>query len=139
MSSLKETCAITGVGETAYTRGTDKTPAQLQMEASLKAIDDAGLSPKDIDGIIPYIGGGTVAEDFITNFGIEDLRFSAGTPMGGASCVAAIQAAALAVAGGVANHVLVPIGRIGFLEKNNGHKLDGPRWPGLWKTQKAEF
>ncbi|HIF11251.1 MAG TPA: thiolase family protein [Sneathiellales bacterium] len=114
MGSLKEACAVSGVGETAYTRGTDKHPTQLQMEASLKAIDDAGLSPKDIDGVIPYLGGSAVAEEFITNFGIEDLRFSAATPMGGASCVAAIQAAALAVAGGVANHVLIPIGRNGF-------------------------
>ena len=114
MESLKEKCAVTGVGETAYTRGSTKTPTTLQMEASLRAIEDAGLSPKDIDGIIAYMGGSAVAEDFITNFGIEDLRLSAATPMGGASCVAAVQAAAMAVSTGVANHVLIPIGRNGF-------------------------
>ena len=34
--------------------------------------------------------------------------------MGGASCVAGIQAALSAIAGGVANHVLLPAGRNGF-------------------------
>jgi acetyl-CoA acetyltransferase len=79
--SLHEQGAITGVGETQYMRGTDRTPLSLQLEASLNAIADAGLKPTDIDGVIPY-GHGAVAEDFITNFGIPDLRFSATTPMG---------------------------------------------------------
>src|SRR5579871_4459103 len=98
--SLRETGAITGVGETAYMRGTDRTPLSLQLEASLKAIADAGLKPTDIDGVIPY-GHGAVAEDFITNFGIPDLRFSATTPMGGASAVAAIQCAVASISAGI--------------------------------------
>ena len=43
--------AVSGIGETAYTRGTSKSGPALQFEASLKAITDAGLSPRDIDGI----------------------------------------------------------------------------------------
>ena len=112
-TSLKERVAITGVGETTYSRGSGKSVLALQLEASMKAIEDAGLSPKDIDGIIPYSNSVVVAEDFITNFGIEDLRYSATTPLGGASCVAGIQAALLAVGTGLCNHVLLPIGRNG--------------------------
>lgn len=114
MGSLREKGAITGIGETGYTRGSGKSPVALQMEASLKAIHDAGLSPKDIDGIIPYSPGWAIAEDFITNFGLENVRFSATTPMGGASSLAAVQAAIMAVATGVANHVLIPNGRNGY-------------------------
>ena len=111
--SLREKVAVTGVGETEYMRGTDRTALSLQLEAALKAIRDAGLTPKDIDGIIPY-GHGAVAEDFITNFGIEDLRFSATTPMGGASAVAAIQAAQAAIAAGICKHVMLVLGRTGY-------------------------
>ena len=111
--SLRETGAVTGVGETEYLRGTDRTPLSLQLEASLRAIDDAGLKPSDIDGVIPY-GLGAVAEDFVTNFGIPDLRFSATTPMGGASAVAAIQCAIAAVDAGICTHVLLAIGRTGY-------------------------
>ena len=109
--SLKEKSAVTGIGETAYTRGATKSGIALQFEASLKAIADAGLKPGDIDGIIPMGISGASAEEFITNFGIEDLRFSIQIPHGGASPVAALQAAGAAVASGVCNHVLVPFGR----------------------------
>ena len=111
--SLREKGAVTGVGETEYMRGTDRTPLSLQLEASLNAIADAGLKPTDIDGVIPY-GPGAVAEDFVTNFGIPDLRFSATTPMGGASAVAAIQCAMAAIEAGICNHVLLSLGRTGY-------------------------
>jgi acetyl-CoA acetyltransferase len=111
--SLREAGAITGIGETKYLRGTDRTALSFQLEASLNAIRDAGLKPTDIDGLIPY-GHGAVAEDFITNFGIRDLRFSATTPMGGASAVASIQCALAAIDAGICNHVLISLGRTGY-------------------------
>lgn len=111
--SLREKVAVAGVGETAYMRGTDRTALSLQLEASLRAIEDAGLTPRDIDGLIPY-GMGAVAEDLITNFGIPDLRFSATTPMGGATAVASIQCAAAAISAGICNHVLLSLGRTGY-------------------------
>ena len=113
-ASLNGKAAVVGIGETAYLRGSDKSALALQLEASLRAVEDAGLEPKDIDGILPYASGAAVAEDFITNFGLEDVTFSATTPMGGASCVAAIQAAAIAVATGLCRNVLLPIGRRGY-------------------------
>ena len=111
--SLHEAGAITGVGATRYMRGTDRTALSLQLEASLNAIADAGLKPSDIDGLIPY-GTGAVAEDFITNFGIKDLRFSAVTPMGGASAVASIQCALAVIKAGLCKHVLLSLGRNGY-------------------------
>jgi acetyl-CoA acetyltransferase len=111
--SLREAGAVTGVGETKYMRGTDRTPVSLAMEAALNAITDAGLKPTDIDGLIPY-GAGAVAEDFVTNFGIPDLRFSATTPMGGASAVASIQCALAVIQAGICKHVLLSLGRTGY-------------------------
>jgi acetyl-CoA acetyltransferase len=64
-----------------------------------------------------------VAEDFITNFGISDLRFSATTPMGGASAVAALQCAAAVVAAGICNHVLIPLGRDGWSGARIGSRV----------------
>ncbi len=109
--SLRDKSCVTGIGETAYMRGSAKTAFELQIESSLKAINDAGLSPKDIDGIIPIgIVSGT-ADDFIDNFGLPDLRFSAVVPHGGASPAMALQCAAAAVASGACNHVLITFGR----------------------------
>jgi len=113
MAGLFEKGAISGIGETEYSRNSGRSSTTLQMEAALKAIADAGLSPREIDGVIPYATGDTVAEDFITNLGLPDLRFSATTPLGGASVLASVQAAICAIDAGVANHVLIPIGRNG--------------------------
>ncbi len=109
--SLRDQGAITGIGETAYVRGSSRSAFELQIEASLAAIADAGLTPKDIDGIIPIGITGAPAEEFVTNFGIPDLRFSALTPLGGASGIAAIQCAIAAIAAGLCRHVLIPAGR----------------------------
>lgn len=109
--SLRDKACVSGIGETVYMRGSIKTAFELQLEASLKAVADAGITPKDIDGVIPIgIVSGT-ADDFIDNFGIPDLRFSALIPHGGASPVMALQCAAAAVAVGACNHVLITFGR----------------------------
>ena len=109
--SLRDKACVSGVGETVYMRGSPQSAFELQLDASLTAIRDAGLTPKDIDGIIPIgIVSGT-ADDFIENFGIPDLRFSALIPHGGASPVMALQCAAAAVASGACNHVLITFGR----------------------------
>ena len=121
MAGITDKCSVTGIGETEYSRNSGRSVAALQMEASLKAIADAGLQPSDIDGVIPYFNMEVVAEEFITNLGIEDLRYSAITPLGGASAVSAIQAAVSAIVAGVANHVLLPIGRNG----SSGERIGG--------------
>src|SRR3979490_3374513 len=123
--TIRDIAAVTGIGQTAYTRGAaGKTALELQLEAALVATKDAGLSPTNIDGIVIPMGTGpTVAEDFIANFGIPDLKFSAVTPLGGAGCGAAWQAAAAAIAGGICGHVLIPIGRTGFSGPRIGTRL----------------
>src|SRR5260370_2003948 len=113
MDSLKDKACVAGVGESAFTRGSGKTELQLMLEASARALEDAGLKPHDIDGIVgPPLGAS--AEHFAANLGIEDLRYSAYVQMGGASPVVALQSAAMAVAFGVANCVLVPCGWNGY-------------------------
>jgi acetyl-CoA acetyltransferase len=109
--SLKGAAAVVGIGETAHTRRSPRTAEELQFEASLAAIADAGLVPSDIDGVIPVGITGAPAEEYVTNFGIRDLRFSALIPHGGASGVGALQCAAAAIAAGICTTVLVPFGR----------------------------
>ena len=108
---MKEVAAITGIAETAYMRGSPKSAAELQLEAALGAIRDAGLSPREIDGIIPASIGAAGSDELLTNLAIPDLRVSALTPMGGASSIAAIQNAAALIGMGVCKHVLVCAGR----------------------------
>jgi acetyl-CoA acetyltransferase len=112
--NLKDRCAIVGVGNTAYTRGTERTTVELHLEAAMKALADAGLSPADVDGVMPNEMSGVISEDFILNLGIPDLRFTATIRTGGASFVTALQAACTAIATGVARCVLIVGGRRGY-------------------------
>lgn len=105
MFSLKDKAAIVGIGESEYSRGVGVSVVSLGLQAAVSAIEDAGLSIKDIDGVIPGFGG-TRVEDYISNFGLGDLRYAAIIPMGGASSVASLQSAAMALASGVASAVL---------------------------------
>ena len=111
LNTLRNQACIIGVGETEYCRapGSGVSELRLQLDAARRAITDAGLAPKDIDGVmIPPVGGG--AEDFAANLGMENLRYAAMVNMGGASQVASLQTAAMAVAFGIAQYVLIPAG-----------------------------
>ncbi|HEY6418367.1 MAG TPA: hypothetical protein VIX59_05120 [Candidatus Binataceae bacterium] len=114
MTSLKDRSCIVGVGESPFTRGTDRSPLQLMLEASMNALADAGIDPHEVDGIIAPPMAGAPAEQFAVNLGIPDLRYAVTSHMGGASPSASIQSAVMAVASGVANNVLVPIGWNGY-------------------------
>ena len=89
------------------------------MAASMTAIKDAGLTPAEVDAVIPPPG--FVAWDEIAaHLGIPDVRYTSCPQMGGASPVAALSTAAMAIATGMASVVLVPIGW-------NGYSANRPR------------
>ncbi|MDY6842667.1 MAG: transporter [Thermodesulfobacteriota bacterium] len=113
MATLKDKTAIVGIGETTYSKNSGMEDVELIFQAATRAICDAGITPKDIDGIIPGFSG-TAAEEFISNFGIEDLRYTTTVRMGGASAVASLQSAAMAIVTGIASSVLCVSGWNGY-------------------------
>jgi acetyl-CoA acetyltransferase len=116
MASLKDKACIVGIGRTPYTRGPlpeGRNNLTLQLEASVAAIADAGLSNKQIDGILPFVSLG-IAEDFAVNLGVEDLKYQATSHLGGACPGASLLNAVMAVTCGIANYVLVPGGWYGY-------------------------
>ena len=105
--------AIVGIGETGYMRGTDQSILQMILAASMTAIKDAGLKPSDVDAVIPPPG--FVAWDEIAaHLGIPDVRYTSCPQMGGASPTAGLTTAAMAIAMGLAEVVLLPIGWNGY-------------------------
>jgi len=112
---VKDQACIVGIGETGYCRkpGSGMTQLGIQLKASMSAIDEAGLSPSRVDGIMPFPNLGK-AEEFAANLGCDNLRYAATIHMGGAAPVASLQAAAAAVVAGMADYVLIPAGWNGY-------------------------
>jgi len=103
--------AVTGVGETAYVRATDRSVLELMVEAARKAIADAGLEPNDIDGMVAPAAYHLDEIQFA--LGIEDMPFTAAASImiaGAATVGSGLQLAQLAIESGLAKHVLVPFG-----------------------------
>ena len=114
MTDVERKAIISGIGQSAIGRRLDRTDVDLTIEASLAAIADAGLTVADIDGLAAYPGGGMAAPGGFAGPGtptIQDaLRLSLNWHSGGAEGPAQIQAvinAVMAVASGLARHVLV--------------------------------
>ena len=112
---MSDQACIVGVGETAYTRGAGSgmSVLGLQLQAAARALGDAGLAPQQIDGLIPCQYG-PAAEELAANLGTVDLRYTATVHLGGASTVASLLHAGMAVASGVAGYVLIPVGWNGY-------------------------
>jgi acetyl-CoA acetyltransferase len=112
---VKDQACIVGIGETSYCRkpGSGMSQLGIQLQAACRAIEDAGLTGKQIDGIMPFPNLGH-AEGFASNLGCENLRYSAILWIGGAAPVASLRAAAAAVTSDLADYVLIPAGWNGY-------------------------
>lgn len=54
MADIKDRYAIVGVGESARSKSSGTTPLHLALDAARAAINDAGMSAKEIDGFMSY-------------------------------------------------------------------------------------
>jgi acetyl-CoA acetyltransferase len=108
MDSLKDRCAISGIGWTTYSRNSGRSVLSLALEASRKAIEDAGLRKEDIDGIVTYSLADSVPTNAVaTCLGLTRIRYYADFNAGGNVACGVVTNAAMAVASGMANCVVV--------------------------------
>jgi 3-oxoacyl-[acyl-carrier-protein] synthase III len=62
---LRDKYAVVGVGETAYTRGSNTTTRALATIAVRNAMLDAGLKASEIDGMLSYQSNDSVFSPFV--------------------------------------------------------------------------
>ena len=113
--SIRDKTAIVGLGATEYYKRGQSAPRSLQEmvgEAILKALDDAGLSIRDVDGLAYYMGAHYASTDTIAEtLGIPEIRYTATLTGGGGGSAGHVGLAATAIVSGMAD-VVVCVGAI---------------------------
>jgi acetyl-CoA acetyltransferase len=100
--------AIAGVGSSDYYRrgrSLPKTVIELAGIAVLNAVEDAGLSVRDVDGFATFAGGPDISLLAFT-LGIPEVKFTAALTGGGGGSAGSIGLAADAIANGSATVVV---------------------------------
>ena len=106
MSSLGGKAAIAGIGQTEFSKESGRSELQLACEAVKAAIDDAGLRPHHIDGMVTFTMDSSDEIEIARSVGIGDLTFFTRVPHGGGAAAGTVAQAAMAVATGTANAVV---------------------------------
>jgi acetyl-CoA acetyltransferase len=103
------TAAAVGVGYTELSKASGRTVLDLATEAGRKAAEDAGVPLADIDGVVSFsvLGDSVSSEAVATSLAVPGLRFVMDFQQGGQSPCFMVQQAAMAVAQGYAENVLV--------------------------------
>ena len=109
--------AIVGIGTTEYVKNIGRTELETSLEAISEALDDAGLTAKDVDAIFKIDSPGEDANselDVARNLGVPNLRAFGGVGYGGGAACAPVVNAAMAIESGRATVA------VGFRARNRG-------------------
>lgn len=105
--SMKNEAAIAGIGMTKFSKNSGVSELSLACEAIKNCLDDAGLDPKEVDGLVTYTLDSNDEVEVARAVGMGDLTMYAKINYGGGAAVGLIQQAVMAVATGAAKNVVV--------------------------------
>ncbi|MEU6731046.1 lipid-transfer protein [Nonomuraea wenchangensis] len=98
--------AVAGIGATEFSKESGRSELRLAAEAVLAALDDAGLSPADVDGMVTFSQDANQEIAVAREVGVGDLTYFSRVEYGGGAACATVAHAAMAVATGMARTVV---------------------------------
>lgn len=107
MAGMKDVAAIAGIGATRFTKNSGVSELSLACEAISHCLDDAGLDPSEVDGLVTYTLESNDEVEVARAVGLGDLTMYAKINYGGGAAVGLIQQATMAIAAGAAQNVIV--------------------------------
>jgi len=105
MAGLKDRYCIVGVGETEYSRQSNRSTRAMAVEAIRKAMDDAGLGGAQVDGMMSYQSGDSIVSSWVSGDLGMRLNFYMDVFGGGSSTEALVGLAIGAIEAGMCNTV----------------------------------
>ncbi|GII55797.1 lipid-transfer protein [Planotetraspora thailandica] len=106
MGSLSRRTAVAGIGATEFSKNSGRSELQLAAEAVFAALDDAGLSPSDVSGLVTFTQDANQEIAVAREVGMGDLSYFSRVDYGGGAACGTVLQAAMAVASGIADVVV---------------------------------
>ncbi len=106
MRNIKNKAAIVGIGISNFSRDSRRTELYLACQTIKAALDDAGLTPDDIDGLVKQTDDACEEHAITSSMGMGNLTYFGESRWNGAPS-AMVMRAAMGVAAGVANYIVV--------------------------------
>ncbi|MEU1801777.1 lipid-transfer protein [Streptomyces sp. NPDC019937] len=103
---LGRRAAVVGIGATEFSKDSGRSELKLATEAVRAALDDAGIAPAEVDGLVTFTMDTSPEITVAQACGMGELTFFSRVHYGGGAACATVQQAALAVATGVAEVVV---------------------------------
>ena len=104
--TLKDQAVIVGIGQTEFSKNSGRSELQLAAECVNAAIQDAGLEPRQIDGLTTFTLDNSDEIEVARAVGCGDLTFYSRVNYGGGAALGIVHHAAMAVATGSANYAV---------------------------------
>jgi len=109
MTNLSGKCAIVGIGETTVGKRPDATTNSLHLEAIKACLEDAGIKASQVDGLLtnqPLNDSHRSYAVKLAHMAGIDPVFATDLALGGATPIAMVQHAAMAIESGMATTVM---------------------------------
>ena len=106
-TTLHNEAAIAGIGQTPYSKNSGVSELALATQAVRAAIEDAGIAPSEVDGLVTYTMDSSDEVEVARAVGIGDMTYWSQVNYGGGAAVGLIAHAAMAIATGAARNVVV--------------------------------
>lgn len=104
--SFASRAAIVGIGQTEFSKNSGRSELRLACEAVMAALGDAGLAPRDVDGLATFTMDNNPEIEVARAIGAGPLSFFSRIHYGGGAACGVIMQAAMAVASGAAEVVV---------------------------------
>ncbi len=106
VANISDKAAIVGIGSTEFSKNSGRSDLSLATEACLSALNDAGLKPTDVDGMVTFTMDMNEETEVARALGCDDLTFYARVPYGGGAATGTLHQATMAIATGMAEVVV---------------------------------
>lgn len=107
MARTFKEAAIAGIGATEFSKNSGRSELQLAAECSKAALDDAGIHPSEVDGMITFTIDNSDEIGLARCLGVKDLAYTTRIPGGGAAAAATLYQAMAVVNAGLCKTVLI--------------------------------